>query len=76
MKYIEEILEKVEKLNPGESEFYDAVKEVLLSNQLLNDFLLLTAKSNSNTKQSLNFFPTSPHEFLQEKGGMLEGYTL
>lgn len=31
MKYIEEILEKVEKLNPGESEFYDAVKEVLLS---------------------------------------------
>lgn len=52
------------------------VKEVLLSNQLLNDFLLLTAKSNSNTKQSLNFFPTSPYEFLQEKGGMLEGYTL
>jgi len=31
MTYIEEILEKVEKLNPGESEFYDAVKEVLLS---------------------------------------------
>lgn len=31
MKYIEEILEKVEKLNPGESEFYDAVKEVLIS---------------------------------------------
>ena len=51
-------------------------KEVLLSNQLLNDFLLLTAKSNSNTKQSLNFFPPSPYEFLQEKGGMLVGYTL
>lgn len=31
MTYIEEILEKVEKLNPGESEFYDAVKEVLTS---------------------------------------------